>query len=102
MRKNPRHDCDRLYDIIDPYISARYALGHGWTEIPVKFDYMRVFKTGTGDSFHQVTVPLEKDLRNYIHGIRECIETFSITEDCTVEQVFRDMGLPAHNGNEAS
>lgn len=84
------HESDKLYKDLDADRLIKALLAKGWIEMPVKPKYMRVFKNSNTvgkNSFRQVIVPLDKTLRDYEDVIRDCIRTFAIDEQCTVETI---------------
>lgn len=89
------HDSDRLYKKMESSMVIAYVRSKGWTEIPTKPKYMRVFvnkNTANKGVYRQIIIPTDKTLRDYEDAMYNAVKTIAEDEDKTVEQTLRNIG----------
>ena len=69
-------------------IFAKYLSSTGWTAFPTKKDYIKIFqfKSVSGD-FYQVIIPMDRTLSDYKSAMFDAIETVSVAEKQSTEQL---------------
>lgn len=65
----------------------KYLKETGWQQFVTKKTSIRIFQYENGNIFEQVTIPIDKSLRDYNSAMYEAVKTVSTVENKTVEQV---------------
>ena len=76
-----------LTEKINPFAFVKYLKDTGWTYYPTKKDYIRVFQLERGDNFYQVTIPMEKILRDYREAMYKAVSIVAEVESKSIEQL---------------
>ncbi len=71
---------------LNPLAVAKYLIDTQWKEYLVKRNDIKIFQYEKDDTFEQVTVPLEKNLRDYKQIMYETICKIAYIEKKSVEQ----------------
>lgn len=71
---------------LNPLAVAKYLIDTHWKEYSVKRNDIKIFQYEKDDTFEQVTVPLEKNLRDYKQIMYETICKIAYIEKKSVEQ----------------
>lgn len=71
---------------INPFEVVKYLTNTGWENIPYKRNGVKIFQF-KGDSFYQISVPLQKDFRDYKSEMYNVVENIAAVENKSIEQV---------------
>ncbi len=77
----------KLAEKIDPLAFAKYLQDTGWVHFQTKRKYIKVFQMEKGAEFYQVTIPMDKILRDYQEAMYKATWTVAEAESKPVEQV---------------
>ena len=72
---------------LNPFSVVQYLDNTGWKEFPVKKPYIKIFQWITGNVFEQVTVPMNKELKDYRQSMYATVESISRVEKKSFEEV---------------
>lgn len=76
-----------LTEKINPFFFAKHLEDAGWTQFQIKRDYVTVFQLHRGDDFFQVTIPMNKILRDYREAMYRAICVVAEAESKSVHQL---------------
>lgn len=77
-----------LTEKISPHAFAKYLSSTGWTIFPTKKDYIKIFQfKSTEDDFYQIIIPMDRTLSDYKSAMYEAVETVSVVEKQSTEQL---------------
>ncbi len=71
---------------INPFQVVKYLTNTGWKLVPFKRSGIKIFQYN-GDAFYQVSVPLQKDFRDYKSAMYDVVENIAAVENKSIEQV---------------
>lgn len=72
---------------LNPIAVAKYLTETNWRVFPIKRTDIKVFQYIDGDIFEQITIPLDKTLRDYNSAMYYAIERVAFIEKKSVEQI---------------
>lgn len=76
-----------LTEKINPFAFVKYLKDTGWTYFPTKKDYIRVFQLERENTFYQVTIPMDKILRDYQEAMYKAVSIVADAESKSIEQL---------------
>ncbi len=76
-----------LTEKINPLAFAKYLKDTGWVHFQTKKKYIKVFQIEKDAEFYQVTIPMNKILRDYQEAMYKAIWTVAQVESKPIEQV---------------
>ena len=65
---------------INPFQVVKYLTNTGWKLVPFKRSGIKIFQYN-GDAFYQVSVPLQKDFRDYKSAMYDVVENIAAVEN---------------------
>ena len=72
---------------LNPLAVSKYLDEMGWTQFPYKREDIKIYQFEKDNIFEQITVPLEKSLRDYKKAMYNVVEKIATVEEKSVEQV---------------
>jgi len=72
---------------LNPLAVSKYLDEMGWIQFPYKRTDIKIYQFEKDNVFEQITVPLEKNLRDYKKAMYDVVEKIAIVEGKSVEQV---------------
>lgn len=73
---------------INPHAAVKYLKDTGWTPYKTKKEYIKVFQRITkNEEFHQVTIPIDKNLADYKKAMFDAVEQIALLEGRSTEQM---------------
>lgn len=84
-------DFGKLIEKLNPVAFVKYLKDTGWIYYPRKKDYIKVFQLERGDNFYQVTIPMEKFLRDYREAMYKAVSIAAEAESKSIEQLMESL-----------
>lgn len=76
-----------MTDKLNPIAVAKYLSETGWNHYTSKRNDIKIFQYIDGDIFEQVTIPIDKALRDYNIAMYSAVEKIALIEKKSVEQI---------------
>ena len=76
-----------LTEQINPLAFVKYLKDTGWNSFQIMRKNIRVFQKEMGGSFHQITLPMDKQLSDYKEAMYRAVKTVSEVECRSFEQI---------------
>lgn len=76
-----------LTEKINPLAFVKYLKDTGWAQFKTKKEYIKVFQLERENNFYQVTIPMDKILRDYQEAMYKAIKTVAEVESKSIEQL---------------
>lgn len=76
-----------LTEQINPLAFVKYLKDTGWNSFQIMRKNIRVFQKEMGGAFHQITLPMDKQLSDYKEAMYRAVKTVSEVECRSFEQI---------------
>lgn len=72
---------------MNPEAAVEYLEKHGWKRFERKRKDIAVFQKKTGGKFHQVIIPMDRELGDYCEALESALEEAAFAEGKTPEKL---------------
>lgn len=76
-----------LAEKINPLAFVKYLKDTGWMLFQTKKSYVKIFQLEREDNFYQVTIPMDKVLRDYREAMYKAISIVAEAESKSIEEL---------------